>query len=216
MIRTAVISPCTKFRYELCRVWDSNLPELLFIMLNPSRADDQQDDPTIRKCIGFATRLGYGSIRVVNLFAYRATDPADLKAAGYLVGDQNDEWIERGVRECDAIAYAWGANARNLSRPAHVMAIVRAHDKQAIALKLTHDGRTDRGRMSRVVAFHHVETVRGHVFGMATVESGVLFKRRETREVFRQAMTADWFYVDTCERCPASLDALARDAGVPE
>lgn len=79
MIKSAVISECGKYRYELHRTWDESRPKVLFVMLNPSTADAELDDPTIRRCIGFAKTWGYGGIMVGNMFAYRATDPNELK-----------------------------------------------------------------------------------------------------------------------------------------
>lgn len=75
MIRSAVFSPCGTYRYELRRTWESSLPILVTIGLNPSTADGYGDDPTIRKEIGFASRWGYGGIVKVNMFAFRSTDP---------------------------------------------------------------------------------------------------------------------------------------------
>jgi hypothetical protein len=54
-----------------------------FVLLNPSTADETREDPTVRRCIGFARSLGYGALEVVNLYAYVATDPAELRRAGY-------------------------------------------------------------------------------------------------------------------------------------
>ena len=82
MDRTALFSPCRTFRYRLGRRW-SDGPVLAFIMLNPSCADEHVDDPSVRRCIGFAHRLGYGGLQVVNLYAFLATDPAELRRAGY-------------------------------------------------------------------------------------------------------------------------------------
>lgn len=81
------------YRYLLLREWDAAKPLLPFVMLNPSTADAAQDDPTIRRCVGFAERLGYGGILVVNLFAFRATSPADMKTAPDPVGPDNDSEI---------------------------------------------------------------------------------------------------------------------------
>ena len=111
---TANISDCGRYRYNLTRMWDSQLPRVLFVMLNPSTADAYQDDPTIRKCIGFAKRWGCGSIEVVNLFAWRATDPRDLKVARDftydIVGPENMAAWESAKGRCDYIIAAWGAN----------------------------------------------------------------------------------------------------------
>lgn len=115
MDKTAIISGCGKFRYRLGRRWASG-PAMLFIMLNPSTADANVDDPTIRKCIGFAERNGADAIEVVNLFAFRATDPKALAWAGWQVGPENAEHVVRATKEVHEdegkIVLAWGANAR--------------------------------------------------------------------------------------------------------
>ncbi len=140
MIGEAFISHCGQYRYVLRRSWDVGLPALGFIMLNPSTADASEDDPTIRKCIGFAQRLGFGAIAVTNLYAYRATKPVALKAGGYPRGPENDAWIERVARETSATVCAWGVNARNLSRPREVLGLLREAGVQPKALRLTDDG----------------------------------------------------------------------------
>ena len=124
----------------LGRSWDIGLPSLAFVMLNPSTADADQDDPTIRKCIGFADRLGYGGIEVANLFGFRATDPTVLKKAGYQVGPENDYWLRRMIHGGQPVVCAWGANARGLSRPAEVLGIIRRDSGRPMALALTDDG----------------------------------------------------------------------------
>lgn len=75
----ARISPCGQYRYYLTRIWDLSLPPMIFVMLNPSTADAQTDDPTIRRCIGFAKREGCGAILVVNLSPFRATNPKEMR-----------------------------------------------------------------------------------------------------------------------------------------
>lgn len=117
MKKHAIISPCGQFRYMLSRTWDEQLPVLIFIMLNPSIADADQDDPTIRKDIGFAVRNDFGGILVFNLFAHRATDPRNLASAGFPVGPENDAIMLTStmshVAEGGAkVVCAWGANAR--------------------------------------------------------------------------------------------------------
>lgn len=124
MVRTALMSPCGLFRLSLTRTWDASLPRLVFIMLNPSKANASIDDPTVRRCIGFAQALGYGSIEIVNLYAYRATNPIDLKKAGFPVGEGNDAAIVRAVARAGAVVCAWGANARALPRAAEVLDLI--------------------------------------------------------------------------------------------
>ena len=104
----ALLSSCGTYRYRLWRYWHTEREPLIFIMLNPSTADAMQDDPTIRKCIGFAKRLGFGGIEVVNLFAYRATDPRDLRANGYQVGPDDFVAIQQRL-------LAWANHIRNKS-----------------------------------------------------------------------------------------------------
>ncbi len=74
----AIISECGLYRYHLWRVWDSLLPVMVFVMQNPSTADASEDDHTIRKCIGFAERAGYGGISVRNVFALRPENDQHL------------------------------------------------------------------------------------------------------------------------------------------
>lgn len=88
--RAAVVSPCTRYRYVLERQWRAAAPAMTLVMLNPSTADASKDDPTITRCIGFALREAYGGIRVLNLFALRATDPGELAKAADPIGPDND------------------------------------------------------------------------------------------------------------------------------
>lgn len=115
----ADLSPDGVYRYSLGRIWGAEMNALSFIMLNPSTADANEDDPTIRKCVGFARRLGYTGIVVANLFAYRATDPADLKRAmregADVVGPHNDDAISillhAALTSGSGVVAAWGAHA---------------------------------------------------------------------------------------------------------
>lgn len=121
--RHARLDPTGSYRYVLGREWgmpvDRDPVSLAFIMLNPSTADAEQDDPTVRKCVGFARRLGYDAIVVMNLFAYRATDPAELKralrAGVDVVGPQTDTRLQHLLAaRCSAsegVVAAWGAHA---------------------------------------------------------------------------------------------------------
>ena len=108
MKKDAVIDPTGLYRYSLCREWNTNTPRVAFIMLNPSRADATTDDPTLRRCISFAKSWGYGSLEVVNLFAYRASKPVELKKVTYPVGKENDRYLKEAVERADKIIVAWG------------------------------------------------------------------------------------------------------------
>ena len=92
MIKGAVISECGKYRYQLWRIWDESKPLLLWVMLNPSTADANENDATINKLIRITTKLGYGGFYVGNLYPYRATDPKELKKVGFEVVAKADNW----------------------------------------------------------------------------------------------------------------------------
>jgi hypothetical protein len=107
--RDAGLSMCGQYRYWLVRQWDPDLPMVNFVMLNPSTADASKEDPTIRKCVGFADRWGFGGLWVVNLFAFRSTDPAGLLAAADPVGPGNDSWLRACCEATGATVLAWGS-----------------------------------------------------------------------------------------------------------
>lgn len=138
--KSASISNCGTFRYFLMRRWDLRLKNLVFVMLNPSTADAEEDDATIRKCVGFAQRFGYGGIIVLNLFAYRVTDPKDLKKAGFPVGPENDMWLKHAAEVGCDIVCAWGVNANRTARPAQVVKMLREAGAQLKCLDVTGDG----------------------------------------------------------------------------
>lgn len=137
--RSAVISDCGRFRYRLSRRWDDDAP-LLYVMLNPSTADGEQDDPTIRRCTTFALAHGFGAFEVVNLFAYRATKPADLAAAGWPVGPDNDAHITAAASSAGLVCAAWGANAAGLARPQAVLSMLLGVGTPIACLGLTRSG----------------------------------------------------------------------------
>jgi len=110
LTHAANFSPCERYRYSLDHVWRLEADHCVFIMLNPSTATATEDDPTIRRCIGFARDWGFGSLRVVNLFAFRATDLADLKKATAPVGLENDAVLKASVRSAVLAVAAWGAH----------------------------------------------------------------------------------------------------------
>lgn len=107
MVRGAKLSDDRLYRYGLWRKWDDR-PKVMFIGLNPSTADEVEDDPTIRRCIGFANSWGYGGIVVANLFGFRATDPTALQKATDPIGPENDEWLYRLADEAALVVGAWG------------------------------------------------------------------------------------------------------------
>ena len=89
MKKHAIISQDDKYRYQLSRIWEEEKPKVLFIMLNPSTADADVDDPTIRRVVNFAKSWGYGGVFVGNLYAFRSTDPKGLRYIDNPVGEDN-------------------------------------------------------------------------------------------------------------------------------
>ena len=111
MISNAVISADGKYRYTLTREW-GQYRRMLFVMLNPSTVDAEVDDPTIRRCIGFAEREQCDSLEVVNLYAYRATDPNELKQQLDPEGPLNGRHVIEAKGRAAIVVAAWGARAR--------------------------------------------------------------------------------------------------------
>lgn len=141
--RGADISPCGRYRYSLWRRWDATKPAVLFVMLNPSTADADVDDPTIRKCIGFARRWGMGGIHVCNLYPWRATDPRELPRGPEVFGEdgheRNADAVRRAAAEAGRIVAAWGANHGPFPwMPDYVAGLLAAYPVEA--LRLTADG----------------------------------------------------------------------------
>lgn len=139
----ATISPCGLYRYDLHRRWGDGYL-MPFVMLNPSTADAMVDDPTIRRCIGFARREGVGGIVVANIFAFRATKPEDMKRADDPFGPDNDQTLERIARASVVddmpIVCAWGSHG----------GLRGAHDRalrilQSVGARLVCLGRTASG-----------------------------------------------------------------------
>ena len=115
MRRHAALDSTRKYRYALERTWNADLDRVLFIMLNPSTADEHLDDATIRRCIRFASTWGYGGLTVGNLFALRSTDPSGLIEDPDPVGPGNDHYLERMAGECRAVVAAWGNSGTRVS-----------------------------------------------------------------------------------------------------
>lgn len=113
-------------------------------MLNPSTADATSDDPTIRRCTGFARARGFGGLRVLNLFALRCTDPAEMKGAPDPVGPQNDVFLRnafaRSVSEGSPVIAAWGVHGIHLLRDDAVRALAAECGVKLMCLGATKDG----------------------------------------------------------------------------
>jgi len=102
----ALFSECRKYRYYLWRIWDYNKPLVMFVGLNPSTANESQDDPTIKRVKSIANNLGYGGIYMMNCFPYISTNPDDLKE--FENTDENDRYLSVISLSCKDVIFAWG------------------------------------------------------------------------------------------------------------
>ncbi|MGB0797932.1 MAG: DUF1643 domain-containing protein [Planktomarina sp.] len=137
---TAIYSDCEKYRYSLTRVWDARGGKVAFVMLNPSTATEVQNDPTVERCERRARTLGFGSFRVTNIFAWRDTDPRQMKAAPEPIGPHNDDAIIDACHWADTVVAAWGTHGEFQGRGAIVERILRDVGKPIYHLGLSKAG----------------------------------------------------------------------------
>lgn len=103
----AEFSECRKYRYALWRIWDESKPMVMFIGLNPSTANETNDDPTIRRVKRFAADWGHGGVYMLNCFPYISTNPNDLRDFGNT--SMNDHWLYKIANKCNEVIFAWGS-----------------------------------------------------------------------------------------------------------
>ena len=132
----AKFSPCRRFRYLLWRRWNEDRPWCNFIGLNPSTADEAQDDPTVRRCINYAKDWGYGGLYMTNIFAYRATDPQEMKVQPDPVGPDNDRAIQQAWLDAEISVAGWGTHGSYQNREAEVLLLITS----LYCLAVTKDG----------------------------------------------------------------------------
>lgn len=137
---TAVYSDCEKYRYSLTRIWEPKGRKVFFVMLNPSTATEVQNDPTVERCERRARTLGFGAFRVANIFAWRDTDPRNMRAATDPIGPLNDETISEGCAWSDQIICAWGTHGEHRARGTEVETLMRATGHALYHLGLTKAG----------------------------------------------------------------------------
>jgi len=136
----ATFSPCRRWRTLLWRRWDARRPVANFLMLNPSTADEVKLDPSCSRARDYAERWGFGGILITNIFAWRATDPEDMKAARDPVGRGNNAAILRAAREAALVVCAWGNHGGFLGRSAEVIEMLRARKIRLHALRVNAGG----------------------------------------------------------------------------
>ncbi len=150
-MKETIFSPCRKYRYTLWREWDCDLVSscaddmkhaskyAMFIGLNPSTADETQDDPTIRRCIGFAKSWGYGALCMTNIFAFRATDPKVMKQQNDPVGEFNKLHVSGCASGAGVVIAAWGTHGIFRGQDIHVKQWMRNVGVELHYLELTKD-----------------------------------------------------------------------------
>ncbi len=143
----ATFSKCGKYRYNLIRRLKEEDQNFMlaknvcnFLMLNPSTADHEEDDPTIRRCMNFAKDWGYDWLVVTNLFAWRATDPKELLSSCKSIGPQNDFFIRDTAAKADMILAAWGCDGDMIARSDHVIGLLKAHGVPIHVLEVNRGG----------------------------------------------------------------------------
>lgn len=139
-LSSAVYSPCERYRYALTRTWNETGPRVTYIMLNPSKATEAQNDPTIERCERRARALGFGAMRITNLFGWRETDPAKLRKAKDPVGPDNDAILSDAAHWADMVLAAWGVHGTFLDRCDVVEPLVLNSGTPVKALGQTKDG----------------------------------------------------------------------------
>ncbi|HWL13108.1 MAG TPA: DUF1643 domain-containing protein [Ureibacillus sp.] len=130
-----------KYRYSLSRTWDEGKGKVVFIMLNPSLADDIEDDQTTKRCINFSKKFGYGSLEIVNLFAYITSQPSELRDLDKTeaIGRENYKYIVRALNNAEKIIVAWGENGTIHQRHKEVEELIGSYDIDCLG-PLTRDG----------------------------------------------------------------------------
>ncbi len=136
----AVFSDCERYRYLLTRVWKPEGRKALFIMLNPSTADEIKNDPTVERCERRARTLGFGAFRVCNIFAFRATDPRVMRAEQDPNGPENDAAIVESCQWADDVICAWGTHGTHQKRGDAVVKLVKASGQPVLHLGLSKAG----------------------------------------------------------------------------
>ena len=121
---SAVLSPCSRYRYRLTRLWSTGTGTVVFIGLNPSTAAAKEDDPTILKCIRFAKSWGYSELCMLNLFAWRSTDPSVLSEVDDPVGPENDAHLLEVAQSARCVVAAWGNHGNLLDRSNRVRSML--------------------------------------------------------------------------------------------
>lgn len=120
----AIFSKDRIHRYVLIREWDLSKPSLMIVALNPSTADEKKNDPTVTRCIGFAKKWGFGKLLMMNIFAFRATLPKDLFNSENPIGDENDHWLKKLIKQADKVVLAYGNHGKFKNRHDEILKMI--------------------------------------------------------------------------------------------
>lgn len=130
----ADFSPCRRYRYRLWRRWSTGTGLVNFLMLNPSTANESANDPTVERCERRAFDMGFAGLVVTNLFAFRSTDPDEMKREPEPIGPQNDQAILKAASEAALIVCAWGEDGAHKGRSAAVRKLLCQHSLHALKI----------------------------------------------------------------------------------
>ena len=120
----AYFSDDKMYRYSLYRWWNRLYPQIMFIGLNPSTADEFNDDPTIKRCISFAKKWGCGGLLMMNLFAFRATEPKVMKISENPIGSENNYWLKQMSKKACTVVAAWGNHGSLRNRDKEIIEMI--------------------------------------------------------------------------------------------
>lgn len=137
---SAIFDVTLTYRYRLTRSWGDGAGAIAWVMLNPSTAEAGIDDPTIRRVVGFSRSWGFAACLVVNLFAFRSSDPKALVEVADPVGPHNDLVVERTISGADAVVAAWGNGGALLERGAVMRRLLGRNARQTFAIGMTAAG----------------------------------------------------------------------------
>lgn len=137
MKKDAILSTCNQYRYSLSRIWDESKPMVGFIGLNPSTADHLNDDKTILRCIAFASEWGFGGFYMMNLFAYRATNPSVMMKVNTPVGCDNDQYLLNLKNQVEKIVVCWGNDGCYRKRSKEVLNLLNGENLYCIDINKT-------------------------------------------------------------------------------
>jgi hypothetical protein len=148
MTRVVEFSADRKYRYRLLEpvgprkeiLWPGVSGKVAFILLNPSTADEHANDPTVSRCFKRAFRMGFSQAEILNIFAWRSTDPKKLYVVADPVGADNDAWIIRGASCADLVICGWGRHGAHLNRGPNVVKLLRHRGVKLHCLGVNVDG----------------------------------------------------------------------------